>query len=436
MIKRYTLQNMKNVWSEETKFSKMLEIELLICEAWNKLGKIPDNSLLNIKSKAKFNIERIKEIEKITNHDVIAFVTNVSENIGDDGRFIHMGATSSDILDTALALQMRDAVDILIDDLLKLKDAFREKAIKYKSLPTIGRTHGIHAEPTSFGLKFALWFTETKKNIERMIWVKDEISIGKLSGAVGNFANTDPFVEEYVLNKLNLKPALVSTQIIQRDVHALLLNIIALVGSSLDKYALEIRNLQRTEVSEVSEPFTAGQKGSSAMPHKKNPIICERICGLARVLRGYSITSLENIPLWHERDISHSSAERIILPDATILLDYMINKFIFVVNDLEVYDDKILKNVELTKGRYFSERVLTYLIEEKGFSREEAYSIVQKVSFESLERDISFKDALREENALNGILKEEEIDNLFDLKWFIRYVDYIYKRSGIEDDKS
>ncbi|HOW03200.1 MAG TPA: adenylosuccinate lyase [Caldisericia bacterium] len=436
MIKRYTLQNMKNVWSEETKFSKMLEIELLICEAWNKLGKIPDNSLLNIKSKAKFNIERIKEIEKITNHDVIAFVTNVSENIGDDGRFIHMGATSSDILDTALALQMRDAVDILIDDLLKLKDALREKAIKYKNLLTIGRTHGIHAEPTSFGLKFALWFTETKKNIERMIWVKDEISIGKLSGAVGNFANTDPFVEEYVLNKLNLKPALVSTQIIQRDVHALLLNIIALIGSSLDKYALEIRNLQRTEVSEVSEPFTAGQKGSSAMPHKKNPIICERICGLARVLRGYSITSLENIPLWHERDISHSSAERIILPDATILLDYMINKFIFVVNDLEVYDDKILKNVELTKGRYFSERVLTYLIEEKGFSREEAYSIVQKVSFESLERDISFKDALREEIALREVLKDEEIDNLFDLKWFIRYVDYIYKRSGIEDDKS
>ncbi len=436
MIKRYTLQNMKNVWSEETKFSKMLEIELLICEAWNKLGKIPDNSLLNIKSKAKFNIERIKEIEKITNHDVIAFVTNVSENIGDDGRFIHMGATSSDILDTALALQMRDAVDILIDDLLKLKDALREKAIKYKNLLTIGRTHGIHAEPTSFGLKFALWFTETKKNIERMIWVKDEISIGKLSGAVGNFANTDPFVEEYVLNKLNLKPALVSTQIIQRDVHALLLNIIALVGSSLDKYALEIRNLQRTEVSEVSEPFTAGQKGSSAMPHKKNPIICERICGLARVLRGYSITSLENIPLWHERDISHSSAERIILPDATILLDYMINKFIFVVNDLEVYDDKILKNVELTKGRYFSERVLTYLIEEKGFSREEAYSIVQKVSFESLERDISFKDALREEIALREVLKDEEIDNLFDLKWFIRYVDYIYKWSGIEDDKS
>jgi adenylosuccinate lyase len=436
MIERYTLQNMKNVWSEETKFSKMLEIELLICEAWNKLGKIPDNSLLNIKSKAKFNIERIKEIEKITNHDVIAFVTNVSENIGDDGRFIHMGATSSDILDTALALQMRDAVDILIDDLLKLKDALREKAIKYKNLLTIGRTHGIHAEPTSFGLKFALWFTETKKNIERMIWVKDEISIGKLSGAVGNFANTDPFVEEYVLNKLNLKPALVSTQIIQRDVHALLLNIIALIGSSLDKYALEIRNLQRTEVSEVSEPFTAGQKGSSAMPHKKNPIICERICGLARVLRGYSITSLENIPLWHERDISHSSAERIILPDATTLLDYMINKFIFVVSDLEVYDDKILKNVELTKGRYNSERVLTYLIEEKGFSREKAYQIVQNASFESLKRDISLKDVLKEENALNGILKEEEIDNLFDLKWFIRYVDYIYKRSGIEDDKS
>lgn len=436
MIERYALQNMKNVWSEETKFSKMLEIELLICEAWNKLGKIPDSSLLNIKSKAKFNVERIKEIEKVTNHDVIAFVTNISENVGVDGRFIHIGATSSDILDTALALQMRDAVDILIDDLSKLKDALREKAIKYKNLPTIGRTHGIHAEPTSFGLKFALWFTETKKNIERMRWVKEEISIGKLSGAVGNFANTDPFVEEYVLSKLNLKPALVSTQIIQRDVHALLLNIIALIGSSLDKYALEIRNLQRTEVSEVSEPFTAGQKGSSAMPHKKNPIICERICGLARVLRGYSITSLENIPLWHERDISHSSAERIILPDATTLLDYMINKFIYVINGLEIYDDKILKNLELTKGRYNSERVLTYLIEEKGFSREEAYQIVQNASFESLKRDIPFKDALKEENSLKGVLKEDEIDNLFDLKWFIRYIDYIYKRSGIEDDKS
>lgn len=435
MIERYALPNMKNIWSEETKFSKMLEIELLICEAWNKIGKIPDNSLEIIKKKAAFNIERIKEIEKVTNHDVVAFVTNVSENIGEDGKFIHMGATSSDILDTALALQMRDAIDILIDDLLELKDALREKAIKYKNLPTIGRTHGIHAEPTSFGLKFALWFTETKKNIERLQWVKDEISIGKLSGAVGNFANNDPFIEEYVLSKLNLKPALVSTQIIQRDIHALFINVIALIGSSLEKYALEIRNLQRTEVSEVSEPFSVGQKGSSAMPHKKNPIICERICGIARVLRGYSVTSLENIPLWHERDISHSSAERIILPDATILLDYILNKFVNVIKDLEIYTDKVLKNLELTKGRYNSERILTYLIE-KGFSREEAYSIVQKASFESLRRDISLKDALQEDASLKGILDDKELDELFDLNWFLRYVDYILRRSGIEDDKS
>jgi len=432
MIDRYTLPEMKRIWSEENRFSKMLEIELLICEAWNKLGVISDTSLAKIKKKASFNIERIKEIEKVVNHDVIAFITNVSENIGEDGRFIHMGATSSDILDTTLALQMRDAVDILIKDFLELKNILKNKAIEYKNLPTIGRTHGIHAEPTSFGLKFALWFTETKKNIERLQWVRDEISVGKLSGAVGNYANTDPFIEEYVLRALNLKSALVSTQIIQRDIHALLLNIIALIGSLLEKYALEIRNLQRTEVSEVSEPFSREQKGSSAMPHKKNPIICERICGLARVLRGYSTTSLENIPLWHERDISHSSAERIILPDAAILLNYMLREFIEVVNGLKVDKDKILKNLELTNGRYNSERLLTKLIE-KGLSREEAYSIVQEASFESLEKDISLKDTLKERVRLKEILTEEEIDNLFDLNWFLRYVDYIYRRGSIED---
>jgi adenylosuccinate lyase len=434
MIERYTLPGMKSVWSSENKFSKMLDVELFICEAWNKLGLIPDKSLENIKNKASFNVERIKEIEKITNHDVIAFVTNVSENVGDDGRFIHMGATSSDILDTALALQMRDALDILIDDLNNLKDALRKKAILYKNLPTIGRTHGIHAEPTSFGLKFALWFTETKTNIGRLNWLKEQISFGKLSGAVGNYANTNPFIEEYVLSKLNLKPAPVSTQIIQRDVHSLFVNIIALIGTCLEKYALEIRNLQRTEVAEVEEPFTEGQKGSSAMPHKRNPIICERICGLARVLRGYALTSFLDIPLWHERDISHSSAERVILPDSTILLDYIISKFIYVIENLNTNEERILKNLEMTKGRYNSERVLTLLVE-KGLSREDAYSLVQRASFESLERDISLKEALKENPSVTKLLKEEEIENLFDINWFLRYVDYIYRRAGIESDK-
>lgn len=434
MIERYSLPRMRNVWSTENKYSKMLEIELLICEAWNKLGLVPEKSLENIKNKATFNVERIKEIEKITNHDVIAFVTNVSENVGKDGRFIHMGATSSDILDTALALQMRDAISIIIEDLEKLKESLKEKAIQYKDIPIIGRTHGIHAEPTSFGLKFALWFTETKTNIERLNWLKEQISLGKLSGAVGNYANTDPFVEEYVLNKLNLKPAVVSTQIIQRDIHSLFVNMIALIGSSFEKYALEIRNLQRTEVSEVEEPFTEGQKGSSAMPHKRNPIICERICGLARVLRGYALTSFEDIPLWHERDISHSSAERVILPDSTILLDYIINKFIYVNKNLNINEERILENLEMTKGRYNSERVLTLLIE-KGLSRENAYSIVQKASFESLESDIPLKEALKENSLVTKLLKEEEIENLFDVNWFLRYVDYIYRKAGIESDK-
>ncbi len=434
MIERYTLPGMKSVWSSENKFSKMLDVELFICEAWNKLGVIPDKSLENIKNNASFNVARIKEIEKITNHDVIAFVTNVSENVGDDGRFIHMGATSSDILDTALALQMREALNILIDDLNNLKDVLRKRAILYKNLPTIGRTHGIHAEPTSFGLKFALWFTETKTNIERLNWLKEQISFGKLSGAIGNYANTDPFIEEYVLSKLNLKPALVSTQIIQRDVHSLFVNIIALIGTCLEKYALEIRNLQRTEVAEVEEPFTEGQKGSSDMPHKRNPIICERICGLARVLRGYALTSFEDISLWHERDISHSSAERVILPDSTILLDYIINKFIYVIENLNTDEKRILKNLEMTKGRYNSERVLTLLVE-KGLSREDAYSLVQRASFESLEKDISLKEALKENPLVTKLLKEEEIENLFDINWFLRYVDYIYRRAGIESDK-
>ena len=430
MISRYTLPEIGNIWSEENKFTKMLELEIMICEAWNKKGIIPDSALENIKKRAKFDIERIKEIEKITNHDIVAFVSNVAESIGEDGRYVHIGATSSDIIDTTLALQMVEAADRIIESLNKLKDVLKEKAILLKDTLTIGRTHGIHAEPTSFGLKFALMYTETTDNIRRMHMVKEEISVGKLSGAVGNYANTDPFIEEYVLKKMNLKPATVSTQIIQRDRHALYLNVIALIGSSLEKFSTEIRNLQKTETSELEEPFGVGQKGSSAMPHKRNPIICERICGLARVLRGYSVTSLENIALWHERDISHSSAERVIVPDSTILLDYMINKFIYVVEKLKINYDNINRNLLLTHGLFYSERILTYLVK-NGFSREEAYKIIQTASFKSIEDNIDFKEKLQEEISNDKRIIWEEINKLFDPEWFLRHVDFIYRRAGL-----
>ncbi|MCK5847654.1 MAG: adenylosuccinate lyase [Caldisericia bacterium] len=431
MIERYSLPKMTAIWSQENKFQQMLNVELAICKAWNHEGKISDEDLNMIVTKSKFQIDRIKEIEKITHHDVIAFVSNVAENIGEEGRFIHMGATSSDILDSGLALQMKEAVALLIDDLETFSSICKAKALKYKSLLTIGRTHGIHAEPTSFGLKFALWYSLTQQNIKRLKEVENEVIQAKLSGAVGNFTSTKPSIEAFALKDLGLTPAPIATQIIQRDIHAHLISTIALIGSCFEQFATEIRNLQRTEVNEASEPFGKGQKGSSAMPHKKNPIISERVCGMSRVLRGYSVTALENIALWHERDISHSSAERIIIPDSTTLLDYLIQKFSHVIEFLNINEEQIEKNLWLTHGVFASQKVLTILIN-NGFSREDAYALVQKSAFTAFTNKVSFQEVLKKTPEITENIPFEKINELFAPKSYMTNVDFIYERIGID----
>jgi adenylosuccinate lyase len=431
MISRYSLPEMENIWSEQNKFQKMLDVELAICEAWNQIGRIPDDCLAEILSKATFQVQRIEEIEATTHHDVIAFVSNVSENIGANGRFIHMGATSSDILDTGLALQMVESTKLIKRDLQKFSEILKRKALTYENQLTIGRTHGIHAEPTSFGLKFALWYSQNQQNIKRLDQMIQEVSFGKLSGAVGNYANTDPQIEEIVLRKLSLKPSPVSTQIIQRDTHAVYLTTFAIIGGCLEQIATEIRHLQRTEVREAQEPFGKGQKGSSAMPHKKNPILSERVCGMARILRGYSMSALENIALWHERDISHSSVERIILPDGSILLDYMISIISKVVDGLVVYPEQMEANVGITKGSFFSQKVLTELIE-NGFSREEAYSLIQEAAFTSFTQQREFREVLEENPIIKANISSEKMNEMFDIRWFLRFVDFIYRRVGIK----
>lgn len=430
MIPRYTRPEMERIWQEENKFQKMLEVELLATEALSKLGKVPKASLNNIKRLAKFDVDRIKEIEKDTNHDVVAFILNLSENIGEDAKYIHMGLTSSDVLDTALSCQMKEAADMLIEDLKKLLAALKGKAKKYKFTPMIGRSHGVHAEPITFGLKMALFYDETKRSIVRLMRAKEIISVGKISGAVGTYANIDPKVEEYVCRKLGLRASNISTQILQRDRHAEYLTMLAVVASSLEKFATEIRNLQRTEVAEVEEYFSSTQKGSSAMPHKKNPITCERIAGLARVIRGNALASLESITLWHERDISHSSVERIVLPDSTIALDYMINKFADVIRNLVVHPDNMMNNIQRSSGIIFSQRVLLELIE-KGLTRVEAYNMVQKISMASRDEKISFKEALLRDDSVRNTLSESEIENCFDLGYHAKYVDRIFKKVGI-----
>lgn len=429
MIERYTLPKMSKIWEDKNKFSQMLRIEILACEAMALRGKIPPQALSRIRQ-AKFNISRIKKIEEKTHHDVIAFLTNVSENVGSASRYIHVGLTSSDILDTSLAIMMREAADILIEGLNKLQKAFAKKAKAYKNTVCIGRTHGIHAEPTTFGLKMALFFAETERNIERMKQARAGISVGKISGAVGTYAFVEPFVEKYLCRKLNLKPAPISTQIIQRDRHAQFLTTIAIVGSSLEKFATEIRNLQKTEVREVEEPFGKSQKGSSAMPHKRNPIICERIAGLARVLRGNALASLENISLWHERDITHSSVERIIIPDSTLLLDYMIDRFVYVVSNLLLYPKNMRKNLEETKGLVFSQRVLLELLN-CGLNREEAYKIVQSNAMRVWRGEKDFKRLLLEDKRLSRHLSPKKIEACFDGKCFLKNVNMIFKRLGL-----
>ena len=430
MIERYSLPQMKSIWQEEFKFKTMLLIEILVLEAYAKEGIVPPQAVKRIKQKARFNIQQINKIEEKTQHDVVAFVSNVAQYIGKDAQYLHMGLTSSDILDTTLGCQLKSASDILIADLEKLLQVLANKARVYKDMACIGRTHGVHAEPTTFGLKLELWFDETSRNLERLKKAKDEICVGKLSGAVGTYSNIEPFAESYVCKKLGLKPVNIATQVIQRDVYAQYMATLAVIAASLEKFATEIRHLQKTEVLEAEEPFGKGQKGSSAMPHKRNPVICERICGLARLLRANAQVALENVALWHERDISHSSVERIIFPDSTLALDYMLNKFIEVVSGLKVYPDNMLSNLAKTRGLIFSQRVLIALMN-KGLGRTQAYDLVQKAAMQTWKGSGNFKDNLLSTPGAARYLSAKELDKIFDLDFYLRNVNKIFKKVGL-----
>ncbi|HAH20256.1 MAG: adenylosuccinate lyase [Omnitrophica WOR_2 bacterium GWF2_43_52] len=430
MIARYSLPKMSAIWQDESKFSKFLEIEVLTCEAYAHFGKIPADAAKKIRAKAAFNAKRINALEEKTQHDVVAFVNCVGESLGPYAKYLHMGLTSSDLLDTTLSLQAHEACEILIEDTQKLLTVLARKARCYKDMVCIGRTHGIHAEPTTFGLKLALMYDETKRNLGRLQWEKEAVSVGKLSGAVGTYSNIDPRIEAYVCRKLKLRPAQVSTQIISRDIYAEFINVLALVGSSLEKFATEIRHLQRTEVLEVEEPFGKGQKGSSAMPHKRNPVICERICGLARILRANALVALENVNLWHERDISHSSAERVIFPDSTIALDYMITKFTEVIDGLVVYPENMLENVIRTKGLIFSQRLLLALMD-KGLPRSQAYDLVQQQAMKSWKERLDFKRLVTENGDIANYLSSKEIESCFSINYYLRNINTIFRRLGI-----
>jgi len=430
MIKRYSLPQMSQIWSEEHKLELWLKVELLACEAMNQLGEIPDKEWKEIQTKAQFDIKRMLEIEEVTQHDVIAFLTAVAEKVGPASRYIHLGLTSSDVLDTGLAVQMVEAADLLIKDLQTLIEVTKKRAKEYKKTVMVGRSHGIHAEPTTFGLKLALMADELGRSLDRLNRAREVIRVGQVSGAVGTHANVDPRVEKHVCEKLGLEPAKISTQILQRDRHAEYLMQLALVAATLEKYAEEIRNLQKTEVREVEEFFGKGQKGSSAMPHKRNPIICERICGLARVIRGNAFAGLENVALWHERDITHSSAERVILPDSTILLDYLLVKMTKVIENLLVYPERMIQNLELTRGLVFSQRVLLELAK-KGLSREKAYEIVQRNAMKVWENGAPFKEVLLKDKELLAQLSQNEIEACFDLEYHLKDVERTFKNLGL-----
>jgi adenylosuccinate lyase len=427
VIPRYSRERMTAVWSPENRYRKWLDIELLACEAMAKLGTIPIKSLQNIKKKAAFDINRIDEIEKTTKHDVVAFLTSVTEKVGQDGRFIHMGLTSSDILDTSLAVLLKEAADILMEDIDQLLETLKAKAFAYKDTVMIGRSHGIHAEPVTFGLKMALWYQEMVRNRGRLVRAREAIAYGKIAGTVGTFSFVDPAVEEYVCRKLKLKPAPVSSQIVQRDRHAEYFCTLAIIASSLDKFAQEIRLLQRTEVREAEEYFSPGQKGSSAMPHKRNPVLSENISGLARLMRSYALAALEDVALWHERDISHSSVERVIGPDATILLDFMLSRFTGLVAKLVVYPNRMLANLDMTHGVIFSQMVLLKLIE-KGMSREGAYAVVQKHAMQSWEKGKEFKQLLMKDRGVMTCMNRRELDAVFRVENFLGHIDFIFKR--------
>jgi adenylosuccinate lyase len=430
MIDRYTLPEMGKIWSEENKFRKWLEVEINACEAMAELGLVPPEALKNIKEKADFTVERVNEIEAVTNHDVIAFLTCVAEYVGDDSKYIHMGMTSSDVLDTALAAQMKEAGDLILEKLGELRSVLLARAKEHRDTIMIGRTHGVHAEPITFGLKMLLWMAETDRNIERMERAVEAVSVGKISGAVGTFANIDPYVEVHVCRKMGLKPAPISTQVVQRDRHAEFLAAIAVTGCSLEKFATEIRSLQRTEILEVEEYFAKGQKGSSAMPHKRNPITAERISGMARLLRGNALAAMENVALWNERDISHSSVERVIIPDSTITLHYMLVKFISMMKNLLVYPANMEKNLERTGGLLFSQRVLLALVN-KGLTREKAYDLVQRNAMEAWHNNLEFRGLIMMDPDITAALSYDEINQLFDYSYHLRRINEIYRRFGL-----
>ena len=430
MIERYSRKVMRDIWTEENKFNAYLEVEILSCEAWSKLGVIPEGDVAKIRGKAAFKVDRIREIEEQTRHDVVAFTRAVSESLGEERKWVHYGLTSTDVVDTANGYLLKQADAILLKDMEEFLEVLRKRALEFKDTPCIGRTHGIHADITSFGLKWALWYEEMKRNIERFKYASAGVEAGKMSGAVGNFANIPPFIQDYVCEKLGIASADISTQVLQRDRHAFYIATLAVCASTLEQMAFEIRNLQRTEVREAEEAFRKGQKGSSAMPHKRNPISSENICGCARVMRGYMSASCENVALWHERDISHSSTERIILPDATELLDYMLCRFKGILENLTVYPETMLANIYRTHGVIFAQRVMMALIG-KGISREEAYDTVQPVAMKAWSEGLDYKTLLQENEKVMGLITPDELDACFTLDYYFKNVGYIFKRVGI-----
>jgi adenylosuccinate lyase len=430
MIERYSRPQMKKVWSDENKFDKWLKVEIAACEAWAELGVVPVSALPAIR-KAKVDLKRMNEILKVTHHDVTAFLDAVGETVGEASRFIHFGMTSSDVMDTALSLQMVEAADILIQDMRDLIAILSSQAVKYKHTPMIGRTHGVHAEPISFGLKLAIWIEEMKRDLKRLEEAKSVIAVGKISGAVGTYATLNPEVEVKACARLGLTPAPVSNQVLQRDRHAQFMTTLAISAGSLEKFATEIRGLQKTETREAEEPFSAGQTGSSAMPHKRNPELCERVCGIARLIRGYALTSLENIALWHERDISHSSTERIILPDGCLVLDYAFSIFINIMKGLNVYTEKMRQNIDVTHGLVYSQRVMLAIID-KGLSRQDAYKLVQRNAMQTWAEGKDFLSLLKGDKDVTAVISAAELEKLFDYSYYLRYVDDIFQRLGLK----
>ena len=433
MINRYSVPEMEQIWSEENQYRIWLDIEIAACRAWKQLGKIPAAELKKIEKNVKLDIARIKEIEKVTRHDILAFVEGINETLGNESKYIHMGLTSSDVKDTALAVQMKQAAELILENLINLKEKLGEEAVLHKNTMMIGRTHGVHGEPVTWGLKLAVWYKEIARHIDRIKRVINIVGVGQMSGAVGTYASINPVVEELVCQDLGLEPAPVSNQVLQRDRHADLMNTLALIAASLEKFATEIRNLQRTDILEVEEGFRKGQKGSSAMPHKKNPIVCERISGLARIVRGNVVPALENISLWHERDLTHSSVERVIIPDSTILVNYMLNKFLMVINELVINKDRMKENLDKTHGLIFSQKVMLALVE-KGLTREEAYEVAQSNALDAWGKRCSYQELLKGDGRVTDLLSGDEIEAIFDYRSFLKELDYIYRRIGLKGE--